>query len=300
MQALVNRLAACLMLVLLGASDAAIAQPVTPSVAPPVAPSVAPSVVTGRQPLLVQGAMQIEVERLVGRLEQVTIEQIGAWTFWRGTVDGYTVIVSKTLKGVSNAAAATALAIEHYRPLAIINQGTSGGHEPTLQLYDIVLGTSAVSLGAFRSPYRAAGGGSNPLAWKPLNLGASDGSALHGPQVIARFEGDTTLLEVARGVTRRYTRGRVVEGVIGTSDMWMDEIDLIARFHSEFGTSVEEMETASAAQVAGSFHVPFLGIRIVSDNITNGAAYNPKTSEACEDYVYDVLKAYIARLAPAR
>lgn len=277
-----NRIATCCLLLLLGVPQAVLAQPAPES----------------RPPLLVQGAMGIEVERLVSRLEHPTLEQIGGWMFWRGTIDGYTVIVSKTLKGGANAAAATALAIEHFHPLAIINQGTSGGHDATLQLFDIVLGTSAVSLSAFRSPYRAAGAGTNPLAWRPINLNASDGTASIGPPSIGRFAADPTLLDVAHSVTRTYTRGHVVDGVIGTSDIWNDEIDLIARFHNDFGTSVEEMETASAAQIAGIFHVPFLGIRVVSDNVTNGAPYNPKTSEACEDYVFDVLKAYIARLTP--
>jgi adenosylhomocysteine nucleosidase len=54
------------------------------------------------------------------------------------------------------------------------------------------------------------------------------------------------------------------------------------------------METASAAQIAALLNVPFLGVRVVSDNITNGGAYDPKTSEACEDFVYQVVKAYIA------
>jgi adenosylhomocysteine nucleosidase len=56
------------------------------------------------------------------------------------------------------------------------------------------------------------------------------------------------------------------------------------------------METASAAQIAKLLNVPFLGIRVVSDNITNGDAYDPKTSEACEDYVFDVVKAYVRAL----
>jgi adenosylhomocysteine nucleosidase len=277
----VTRIATCCLLLLLGVPHAVLAQP---------APEP--------RPLLVQGAMGIEVERLASRLEHPTVEQIGGWMFWRGTIDGYTVIVSKTLKGGANAAAATALAIEHFHPLAIINQGTAGGHDAQLQLFDIVLGTSAVSLSAFRAPYRAAGAGTNPLAWRPINLNASDGTASIGPPSIGRFPGDPTLLDVARSVTRTYTRGHVVDGVIGTSDLWIDEVDLIARFHNDFGTSVEEMETASAAQIAGIFHVPFLGIRVVSDNVTNGATYNPKTSEACEDYVYDVVKAYIAKLTP--
>jgi adenosylhomocysteine nucleosidase len=251
------------------------------------------------QPVLVQGAMPVEVDKLVKRLEHASSEQVGGWTFWRGTIDGYTVIISKTLKGAANAAAATAIAIERYHPVAIINQGTSGGHEPSLKLYDIVLGTSAVSLSAFRAPHREAGSGSNPLAWRPLNLIATEGSASQGPTSVARFDGDPMLLEVARGATKSYARGRVVDGVIGTSDMWIDEIDLIARYHGDFGTSVEEMETASAAQVARAFRVPFLGIRVVSDNITNGTPYNVQTAEACEDFVFDVLKAFIARQTPA-
>jgi adenosylhomocysteine nucleosidase len=116
--------------------------------------------------------------------------------------------------------------------------------------------------------------------------------------MVARFAGDEPLLAAARSVKEQYTRGRVVEGVIGSSDMWIDEVDLIARYNREYGTSVEEMETASAAQVAGLLNTPFLGIRVVSDNITNGTPYDPKTSEACEDFVYEVVRAYVGTLKP--
>jgi len=260
-----------------------------------VSPQTVPA---GLPPIVVQGAMPIEVEKLANRLENVKVEQIGGWTFWLGTVDGYPVVVSKTLKGTSNAAAATILAIEHYHPAAIVNQGTAGGHDPSLHLYDIVIGTSAVSLGAFRSPFRAAGSGSSTLDWLPLNLMASEGSAGNDPsaRTIARFAGDGPLIASARSVKALYTRGRIVEGVIGSSDIWNDELDRIARFNKEYGTIVEEMETASAAQIAGLMKTPFLGIRVVSDNITNGDAYDPKTSEACEDYVYQVVKAYVGTL----
>ncbi|MBI3491633.1 MAG: 5'-methylthioadenosine/S-adenosylhomocysteine nucleosidase [Acidobacteria bacterium] len=250
------------------------------------------------RPVVVQGAMQIEIEKLASRLDRATVERVGGWTFWRGTLDGYPVIVSKTLKGVSNAAAATVIAVERYHPIAIINQGTAGGHDPRLHLYDIVLGTSAVNLGAFKSPYRPAGAGSNTLDWTPLDLMAADGSAANDPNArkLSSFKGHESLLAAARGVTSLYTRGRIVEGTIGSSDVWNDEVDRVARLHAQYGTEVEEMETASAAQIAGLLDVPFLGIRVVSDNITNGGAYDPKTSEACEDFVYQVVKAYISKL----
>ncbi|MGA3246559.1 MAG: 5'-methylthioadenosine/S-adenosylhomocysteine nucleosidase [Bacteroidota bacterium] len=249
----------------------------------------------GARPVVVQGAMRSETEKLANSLDNVRIERVGGWTFWRGTVDGYPVIVSRTLKGVADAAAATAIAIERYNPIAIINQGTAGGHEPSLHLYDVVLGTSTVSLGAFRAPYRAAGAGSNALNWVPLDLMASEGSAGNDSTArrVARFPGDTVLLAAARRVSGMYKRGRVVDGVIGSSDMWNDEIDLIERYHSKYGTSAEDMETSSAAQIAGLFHVAFLGIRVVSDNTTNGDVYEPRTGEACQEFVYQVVKAYV-------
>src|SRR5439155_13201076 len=63
--------------------------------------------VDGARPIVVQGAMDVEVKKLAGSLDHVTEEQVEGWTFWRGTIDGYPVVVSKTLKGMSNAAAAT-------------------------------------------------------------------------------------------------------------------------------------------------------------------------------------------------
>jgi adenosylhomocysteine nucleosidase len=244
--------------------------------------------------------MRSETEKLAARLENATVEKIGGWTFWRGTIDGYPVIVSRTLKGVSNAAAATAIAVQRYSPTAIINQGTAGGYEPGLHLYDIVVGNSTVSLGAFKTPYRAAGSGSSTLDWTPINLMFEGSDANDTARTVVRFTGDSLLTAAAGSASGSYTRGRVVNGVIGSADMWNDEIDRINLFFSKYGAQVEDMETASSAQVAAIFQVPFLGIRIVSDNTTNGEKYEPKTGEACQDYVYQVVKIYITTLSHER
>ena len=73
-------------------------------------------------PIVVQGAMPVEAERFAQRLVNPREEQIGGWRFWHGTVDGYPVVVSETLKGMSNAAAA-AIAATQFHPVAIINRG---------------------------------------------------------------------------------------------------------------------------------------------------------------------------------
>ena len=259
--------------------------------------AAAPAPPPAPPPVVVQGAMDVEVQRLVGALENAKEEKVRGWTFWRGTVAGYPVVVSKTLKGMSNAAAATALAAQLYHPAAIINQGTSGGHQPDLHVYDIVLGTQAVNLGSFKTGYRPRGKGSALAEWVPLDLNRGEGSAGENPEAhrMRQFSGDEGLLAAARSVSAAYQKGRVVEGVIGSADVWNSEIDRIDRFHEQYGTAVEEMETASAAQIAALFEVPFLGIRVLSNNITNDGKYDPRTGEACQDYVVDVVKAYIGQ-----
>jgi serine/threonine protein kinase len=112
-------------------------------------------------------------------------------------------------------------------------------------------------------------------------------------QTMRRFNGDEQLPAAAESVKHLYHKGRVVQGVIGSGEIWDSELDRIQRFHTQFATSVEEMETASAAQIADFFQIPFLGIRVLSNNITNGGKYDAKTGVACQEYVYDVVKAYI-------
>jgi adenosylhomocysteine nucleosidase len=197
----------------------------------------------GPRPVVVQGAMDVEIRKLASTIANAREEKIQAWTFWTGTIDGYPVVISKTLKGMPNAAVATSLAAERFHPVAIINQGTAGGHIPGLRVFDIVIGTQSVNLGSFKTGYRE--------------------------------------------------RGRVTEGVIGSSEVWNSEIDRIERFHETFGTTVEEMETAAAAQIAAAFQIPFLGVRVVSNNITNGGTYDTKTGEACQEFVYNVVRNYV-------
>src|SRR5262249_6913926 len=115
----------------------------------------------------------------------------------------------------------------------------------------IVVGKESVNLGAFRTPFRARGAGSNVADWGPIDLLKSDATSVGtdpAARVIRRFSADRRLLMAALDLSDRYRKGHVVQGVIGSSDTWNSELDRIQRFHDEFGTSVEEMETAAAAQ----------------------------------------------------
>jgi adenosylhomocysteine nucleosidase len=247
------------------------------------------------RPIMIQGPMPIEAEKLADRLEDVKKEKSGSFVFYIGKLDGYPVIVAKTGKGMENTAAATAVAIEKYNPVAIINQGTSGGHDTDLNVFDIVLGKRTVNLGSLKTGNLSEGGGIEPKKWIPMDLLASEGSAGEDPDAekIRYFEGDKQLLEAANAVKDEYKTGKVVEGTIGSADVWNNEVDRINWFHDKFGTSVEEMEGAAGAQIAKAYDIPYLGIRILSNNKVNGGQYNPDTAEANQEFVYKVVNQYI-------
>ncbi|ELK45863.1 5'-methylthioadenosine/S-adenosylhomocysteine nucleosidase [Halobacillus sp. ACCC02827] len=248
-----------------------------------------------QQPILIQGPMPIEAEEFAARLKDVEEETSGSFVFYKGTVDDYPVIVMKTGKGMENTAAATAIAIEKFDPAAIINQGTSGGHDPELNVFDIVLGKRTVNLGSLKTGHLEDEEGIEPTEWIPMDLLASEGSAGEDEDAekVRYFEGDEGLLKAANAVKDTYEDGKVVEGTIGSADVWNNEVDRIQWFHENFGSSVEEMEGAAAAQIAGAYDVPFLGIRILSNNKTNGGAYNPDTAASNQEYVYEVVQEYI-------
>ena len=250
------------------------------------------------QPIIIQGALPIETESLAAKLDSTTTVTIGGWKFWKGTYQGYPVIISKTRMGISNSAAATAIAIQHYDPIAIINQGTSGGHDPKLKVYDIVLGKYTTNIGAFKTPFRELGQGSNTLEWNEAFDVLPEDESDPEPIAIRKFEGDLELMNASRKAKVNYKLGQVVEGTIGSADTWNSELDRIAFLHKTYGTSVEEMEAASVAQIAKQFNVPFLAIRVLSNNITNNGAYDPKTGEACQEFVLDVVVEYMKTKKP--
>ncbi|EGA90590.1 MTA/SAH nucleosidase [Planococcus donghaensis MPA1U2] len=252
-----------------------------------------------KRPILIQGPMPIEAEKFAERLENVEIEESGStYEFYIGTVNDYPVIVSKTGKGMENTAAATAIAIEKYNPAAIINQGTSGGHDPELNVFDIVIGERTVNIGSMKTADRGEGEGIEATEWKPMDVMASEGSAGEDPNAekARYYDADPELLAAAIKVKDSYTQGKVVEGTIGSADVWNNEVDRINWFHENFETSVEEMESASSAMISKAYDVPFLAIRILSNNKTNDGAYNPDTAAANQEYVYEVVKEYITTL----
>ncbi len=243
-----------------------------------------PALANTANPILIQGAMDSETDVLISALKSPAQRQIGAWTFWEGTIADYPVVISRTEIGIANAAASTTLAIETFSPKLIINQGTSGGHDPDLKRGDIVIGDKSLNIGAYKTTFRKKGDGIKPNEWQNFDvvMRLREGDKL-SPNTA--FPGDEKLVTFFMNEAKHYPHGKVVEGTIGTADEWNREVDRLNWFHETLGTSVEEMETSAAALVAKAYKVPFVGVRILSNTDQHKQDFDEKTATHCQQFV---------------
>lgn len=241
-----------------------------------------------KETILVQGAMDIETEYLIKALSNPVKEQIASWTFWKGEIGNKTVIVSRTEIGITNASAATTIGIMKYSPNLIINQGTSGGHDPKLHAGDIVLAEKIINIGAVRTERKEYG----------IPADDKDGIFFEDVQRIRDSKGNTVdypyfssekkIIDIAKKID--YKNGKIVVGTIGTADQWNRELERIKFIHERYNTSAEEMETVAAAQVAKAFNIPFMGVRILSNTDIHNEDFNPQTAIWCQEYTIELIK----------
>ncbi len=239
-----------------------------------------------RYDLMVQGAIDSELQPLLAALEGKQTVQLDAWTFWTGRIAGRRVVISRTEVGPLNAAAATVVGIKHFRPAFIINQGTAGGHNRELQLWDIVVGERTTDFSGIRQTHGDAGTGLRLERWSAMhNRLRLDGRE----QVEFRsFTGAGPLVQAALRVP--YARGRVVAGNVGSAFRFTRELDLIDWVRRTYGTDSEDMESAYAGGVAAALHVPFVAVRIISNTEWAHPTYETIAGEYCAQFVLALVR----------
>ena len=244
------------------------------------------------RPILIEGAMNTETEVLIRALKNPVAYRELNYLFVAGTYKNYPVVIVRTEIGMANAAASTALAIKKFNPIAVINQGTAGGHDSALKIGDIVIGEKSFDHTAFRSAYSAAGEGIDLT--KQENIGTYAYDKASGKfQAYTEYFADPTLLNVAKKVAAANKNFNVVSGVIGTGNTWLECVDYINFLHEKYGSSCEEMEANVAAQICQNAGLPFISIRVLSDNVTNDNRYVPEAAKVCQDFVLLVVEDYI-------
>ncbi|MBR1658337.1 MAG: 5'-methylthioadenosine/S-adenosylhomocysteine nucleosidase [Synergistaceae bacterium] len=250
---------------------------------------------SGLPPILVQGAMNVETDRLISALDDPKPYTIGHWNYTAGTIDGYPVVVSVMRCGTVNATAATVLAIETFKPCAVIQQGTAGAHDPDLRRGDIVIASDCFNVGAWKSSPSSEDEGVDYRAIELLSVNFYD-EYDSVSQDTAFLPSDKKLTDLAFSLKEKHKGGKVVSGRIATSNTWENRIDRVKFLHEKFDSSCEEMECFAAASICRIYGVPFLGVRIISNSVLTGENFIPETGRDCQDFVIELLRHYIKEM----
>ncbi|KIL44485.1 5'-methylthioadenosine/S-adenosylhomocysteine nucleosidase [Jeotgalibacillus soli] len=192
------------------------------------------------------GAMEEEVALLRSNIDQSQTEIVANSEFTTGKMSGIDVVLLKSGIGKVNAAMTTTILLERHQPDLIINTGSAGGFDSSLNVGDLVISTEVrhhdVDVTAFGYEYGQV------------------------PQLPPAFLADESLMELAVKQAGAIKGVQVVTGLIATGDSFMNDPVRVEGLRDKFtGLQALEMEAAAIAQVSYQYGVPFVIIRSLSD-----------------------------------
>lgn len=243
-----------------------------------------------KKPIILQGAMDSEICSLIKQLDSPRKEILCGYPLFAGSYHGYPVIVQKTLQGMTNASAATILAIEHYHPALIINQGICGGHSPLLHRGDLLLGREIMNYSNFKIGMTEH--------TNPLKGCETIGCETFSGEKIAMFYSHPTLLSIAETCTHPVAGGKILSGKIASADAWLDRKDFIALMHETFGSCGEDMETASVAQLCHMHNLPMLSVRMLSNTRVHDEEYDESVASHVQTFTLQVVDKILSQAFP--
>lgn len=192
------------------------------------------------------GAMAVEVEALMAKLENQTEKRIGMDTFVSGRLYGQDAVLAVCGPGKVNAALCAQSMMLHYQPEWVLNLGVAGAGEEGVTIGDMVIATAAVQHDMDTSPI------GDPVGMvSKINLVEIPCDAALRERLVAAAQG-------VPGV-------RVHTGIIATGDQFINRGDTRARIHALFGAKAVEMEGAAVAQACYMHGVPCGVLRSISD-----------------------------------
>ncbi|MCY6959645.1 5'-methylthioadenosine/adenosylhomocysteine nucleosidase [Clostridium brassicae] len=198
------------------------------------------------------GAMDEEVEILLKNIEIKTIDEKASMKFNSGKLWGNDVVVVRSGIGKVNAAVCAQILIDDYKADKIINVGVAGGMGEDIYPGDVVIADTLVQHDVDTSVF------GDKLGQIP-RLEVFD------------FKCDEDLIKLAKNACEKNTSCNSFVGRIVSGDQFIASIEKIEWLKDEFNAISCEMEGASIAHVCHLNHIPFVIIRSISDNASNGA-----------------------------
>jgi len=206
------------------------------------------------------GAMQQEVETLLGVLEDRKTENRGGCTFYAGKLEGLDVVIVQCGVGKVNAAMCAQILCDRYEVTHIVNTGIAGSLCVDLDIGDLV-----VSMDAMYHDFDC------------VHFGYEMGK-VPGMDTVA-FPADEKLVSYAFASAEEVNPGHTKIGRVASGDLFVAEKGAKERIIEKTGALCTEMEGAAIAHAAYKNKVPFVILRAISDKADDSAEMDYPTFE---------------------
>ena len=196
--------------------------------------------------IAVIGAMEEEVELLRESIESARKTVIANCEFTVGNIKGHEVVLVKSGIGKVNAAMATTLLLETFKPNVVLNTGSAGGFLKSLEVGTVVI--------------------SDEVLHHDVDVTAFGYEHGQVPGQPVTYKADSRLIEVASQAVDEIGQHAHAVGVIASGDTFMNDPIHVEQVRTRFPSMIAaEMEAAAVAQVCHQFETPFVVIRALSD-----------------------------------
>ncbi len=206
------------------------------------------------------GAMQVEVEILLGRMEGRTEKTIAGSTFHEGTLAGMPSVVVQCGVGKVNAAICAQILCDCFGVTHLVNTGIAGSLCAELDIGDLVVSTDAM--------YHD---------FDCVHFGYEYGR-IPGMDVVS-FPADESMMALAFAAAEAVNPGHTKKGRVASGDQFVAEKALKEKIISATQALCTEMEGAAIAQTAWRNQIPFVILRAISDKADDSAEMDYPTFE---------------------
>lgn len=203
------------------------------------------------------GALENEVESIIGELKNKKIETVSGITFHTGELFDKQVVVARCGVGKVFAAICAEAMIIKYSPSLIVNTGVGGALAHGLQSADMVIADKLCQHDMDTS-----------FLGDPVGL-------ISGINVIY-FETDKKAINILKeSCEKLFLRSFV--GTVASGDKFVASVEQKREIVKNFSAIACEMEGAAIAQTAYVNQVPFVVIRAISDSADGNASMDYST-----------------------
>ena len=206
------------------------------------------------------GAMQVEVEILLSRMESKTSRTIAGSTFYEGVLENLPVVTVQCGVGKVNAALCTQILCDCFGVTHLVNTGIAGSLCADLDIGDLVVSKDAM--------YHD---------FDCVNFGYPYGK-VPGMDVIS-FPADETMMAYAYAAAESVNPGHTKIGRVASGDQFVADKALKEKIITHTQGLCTEMEGAAIAQTAYRNNLPFVILRAISDKADDSAEMDYPTFE---------------------